>query len=110
MRTLRGIARNDVLARCRDAVRRAEAGADVILYGSRARGDWSEESDFDILVLVDGPVPLSREERVRDELCPLELETGAVLTVVVESRARWRSSIFQAMPFVQNVEREGAIL
>lgn len=110
MRRLERCAGNELLGRCTEAVRRVEPSADVIVYGSRARGDSSDDSDYDLLVLAEGPVPLSREERVRDQLYDLELETGAVLTVVMESRSRWDSPLYQAMPFVQNVERDGAIL
>jgi len=96
-----------LLERCREAVLGAEPSAEVVLYGSRARGDATVESDYDLLVLVDGEGSLEREERVRDRLYPLELETGAVLTVTMESRERWDSSLFRAMPFVQAVDREG---
>ncbi len=34
----------------------------VVLYGSIARGDWREDSDIDILIIVDG-LPASRLER-----------------------------------------------
>ena len=30
-------------------------GSTVYLYGSRARGDWHEDSDWDLLVLLDKP-------------------------------------------------------
>ena len=45
----------DLLERCRWAVRHVVPDADIILYGSRARGDAQEYSDYDILVLVDQP-------------------------------------------------------
>ena len=32
----------------------------VILYGSRARGDFREDSDYDIMVLVDQPIEEAR--------------------------------------------------
>ncbi len=110
MRRLELTEQGAVLSRCREAIRRVEPDARVILYGSRARGEAGEESDYDLLVLVEGEASLGREERVRDALYDLELETGAVLTVVMESSTRWRSRLYQAMPFVRNVEREGAVL
>ena len=101
------LADQELLERCREAVLRAEPSAEVVLYGSRARGDATVDSDYDLLVLVDGEGSLGREERVRDCLYPIELETGAVLTVHLETRQRWNSPLFCAMPFVQTVEREG---
>jgi predicted nucleotidyltransferase len=96
-----------LLERCLEAVLGVEPSAEVVLYGSRARGDATVESDYDLLVLVDGEGSMGREERVRDRLYPIELETGAVLTVHLETRQRWNSPLFRAMPFVQVVDREG---
>jgi hypothetical protein len=36
-----------LLGRCRQAIRRVVPDADIILYGSRARGDAGEYSDYD---------------------------------------------------------------
>ena len=99
-----------LLERCRDAVRELLPGAEVILYGSRARGDAGPESDYDLLVLVDGPVDWRLEDQIRQCLCDLELETGAVVTINAYNRSDWRSPLYRAMPFTQNVEREGIVL
>jgi hypothetical protein len=50
------------------------------------------------------------EDRIRQSLYPIELETGAVLTVTCYSKEDWYSPTYQAMSFVRNVEREGIIL
>jgi predicted nucleotidyltransferase len=42
--------------------------AEVILYGSRARGDEHADSDWDILILTDYPVDLETENKFRDKL------------------------------------------
>ena len=35
----------------------------IILFGSRARDDSTEESDYDLLIVVDGPPPNKRQHR-----------------------------------------------
>ena len=84
--------------------------ADVILYGSRARGDANEYSDYDILVLVDQPVNIALKDRILSRVYPLELETEAMLTVVTYDRRQWESSPYREMPFHKNVERDGVIV
>jgi uncharacterized protein len=47
----------------------------AVLFGSRARGDASEDSDLDILVLLDDPVRLGRDgDAIIHALYPLQLE------------------------------------
>ena len=71
-------AARELLEQCRDTVRELVPGAEVILYGSRARGDAGPESDYDLLILVDRPVDWQLEDRIRRHLYLLELESGAV--------------------------------
>lgn len=37
------------------AARVLPKGSTLYLYGSRARGDWNEDSDWDLLILLDKP-------------------------------------------------------
>ena len=99
-----------LLAQCREAVWTVVPGAEVILYGSRARGNARTDSDYDLLVLVDGEVDWRLEDQIRQRLYPLELATGAVLTVHAYSRRVWNSPLYRAMPFTQHVERDGIVL
>ena len=100
----------ELLIRVKQAIREVEPSAEIILYGSRSREDAGAESDWDFLVLVNGPVNDARIDAIRHRLYDLEWESGEVLCSVVRSRAEWDSPRYRAMPFHQNVEREGILL
>ena len=80
----------------------------VILYGSYARGDYDEESDIDIMIMVD----MSREELSKyrsifsEFFSNINLENEVFLTSKLQSKSyfnQWQN----VMPFYQNVMREG---
>lgn len=100
----------ELLRRCKKAIRQVVEDSDVILYGSRARGDAGEHSDYDILIIVNGPVNMRLKEKILSNVYPLELDTGAVLTLMTYNKEQWDSSLYRAMPFHKNVDREGILL
>ena len=103
-------AEKTLLLRCREALKALDPAAEIILYGSRARGDADRESDYDLLILSDGDASIEREDFFRRRLFPLELETGAVVTVLLVGRKEWKSPLYGAMPFYQNIQRDGVVL
>ena len=99
--------RDELVAQIRQAVHEVEPEAEIILYGSRSRGDALPESDWDLLILVDGPVSDERTDRIRHRLYEIEWQYGGVISSIVRSREEWDSSLYQAMPFYRRVQREG---
>lgn len=82
----------------------------VILYGSYARGDYDEESDIDIMIMVD----MSREElvkyrRIINNFCAdLDLQYSVLLASKLQSKSffdEWKNTL----PFYQNVLQDGVM-
>ena len=99
-----------LLKRVKQTILGIEPGAEVIIYGSRTRGEAGPESDWDFLVLLDGSVDQERIDAIRHQLYGIEWECGEVISCIVRSREEWDSPLYKAMPFHQNVEREGVVL
>ncbi|MEW6078396.1 MAG: nucleotidyltransferase domain-containing protein [Thermodesulfobacteriota bacterium] len=98
---------DQLLDQIRQAVHEIEPAAEIILYGSRSRGDAGPESDWDLLVLVDGLVDDERTDRIRHRLYEVEWSAGTVISAIVRSHQEWKSKRYQGMPFYQQVEAEG---
>ncbi len=103
-------ARQDILDSIRKIVYEIEPNAEIILYGSQARRDSDSESDWDILVLVDGLVDDGRTDRVRHRLYELEWETGEVISTIVRDRDEWNSHPHTSTPFFETIARESVRL
>jgi predicted nucleotidyltransferase len=99
-----------VLEQCKRTVRRLVPEATLILYGSRARGDASPASDYDVLVLVDAEVSSALEDRIGDALYEIELEHDAVISALVFNRQVWNGARYRALPLHESVDREGIVL
>lgn len=83
--------------------------AQVILFGSRARGDDKQDSDWDLLILTDYPIKLEKEREFRNHLYDLELETGEPFSLFAFSHQEWNSKQ-RISPFFSNVNKEGISL
>jgi uncharacterized protein len=99
--------REKLLEQIRQAAHDVEPNAEIILYGSRSRSDAVSESDWDFLILVDGPLTDERVDRIRHRLYEVEWEFEEVISSIVRNREQWNSDFYRAMPFHQLVEREG---
>ena len=84
--------------------------SDVILYGSRARGDARPMSDWDFLILLEGPLERPLVKALRDRLYDLELETDNIVSSIIRTHQEWNSPKYQVLPFKRQVEQEGIVL
>ena len=98
------------MQKIRDEVLSLLPGADIILYGSRARSEAGSESDWDFLILLDRQPDQNMVAELRDRLYELELENDTVLSAIVRSRGEWNSELYSMLPFKETVDRDGIIL
>ena len=79
----------------------------VVLYGSRARGDAREDSDWDLLVLLNKDKRNYSEDfdRYAYPFTEIGLKHDTVVSIQIYTTKDWEKG--KAFPFYKNVEREG---
>jgi len=79
----------------------------ILLYGSKAKGDFLEDSDVDILFITDYAMPRRLKSEIYDAVYKLEVEYSVVISAIFVSEEG-----FKAKPtaFIRQVQREGVIL
>lgn len=82
--------------------------AHLLLYGSRARGDYRENSDWDLLVLLNRPQKSSDFQNIAYPIMELGFDLGEYFSVHTYSQQEWDSMSF--MPYYKNVEQDKIVL
>ena len=101
---------NDILHTIKNVVMAVEPTATIILFGSYARGDNTQHSDIDLLILID-KTKLSREDekKIKYPIYNIEFETGKIISPIVLPRNDWESR-HRITPFYENITKEGVTL
>lgn len=100
----------NILQMIKSSVNTTAPGAVLILYGSYARGDSSEDSDIDLLVLVDkDSITRSDTKRIKYPLYDIEFSSGVIISPLIFSKREWENR-HRITPFYENILKEGQIL
>lgn len=95
----------DLKAEIRDAV--GDKLVELILFGSYSRGDFTEYSDIDLLILVDPPLDREETRKVDDLIASHSLKHDAVISGLVYPEEIYKS--FNT-PFLLNVKEQGIVV
>jgi uncharacterized protein len=99
-----------LLERVKLVVQDVVPDAEIILFGSRARGAAVAHSDWDFLILLNKPAKQHLNRQIKDRLYDLELETDTVLSSIIRTKQEWTSPKYAVLPFKQEVEKNGVPL
>lgn len=79
----------------------------IILFGSQARGEASDGSDYDFIVVLDHRTREARD-LISDAGIELLNERDAMCAALIYDESEWRNTL--RFPLGWNVEREGVLL
>ncbi len=81
----------------------------IKLFGSKVRGDYSKDSDIDILLILKQK-DYALRERIYDILLDIDLEFDPKISLKIFSMAEIKKNKELGSPFIFNVEQEGILL
>ncbi|HEY0828480.1 MAG TPA: nucleotidyltransferase domain-containing protein [Bacilli bacterium] len=79
----------------------------LILFGSKARGDHTKDSDVDLMVLVEEPKSLETRMKLSDLQFEVIMEQDAPLMTMLENYDNWMKEVGISLPLKDNIESEG---
>lgn len=88
----------------RERVHHSEPTAKVLLFGSRARGDYRKDSDWDVMVLLQDDSTAGKWD-IHEKLWDLSLDVEQMINPIVYRQSEWEKKSFT--PFYKNVMRDG---
>jgi uncharacterized protein len=83
---------------------------EVILFGSKARGDSDEESDIDLLLLTTKPLHWKERHAIVEALFDVEMKYDVVISIVVNTVYDWNEGICTVLPIREEINREGVVI
>ena len=89
----------------KETVEKVDKEAKVILFGSRARGDFRPDSDWDFLILTRKTASRQLQDKILELLYGIELNTEQVISSVIENEDIWLK--YRESEFFKNVTKEG---
>ncbi len=80
---------NNILSSIQKKIQTVEPTATIFLFGSRVNGTASNESDWDILILLKEPVNKQKKRIIQDIVFPFSVTIGAFINLLIIWEIDW---------------------
>lgn len=101
------IKRDKILSKIVRVINNTAPDSEVYLYGSRARGDAKQTSDWDLLILLNlQNISFDFETKIMDTFYDIELETGEIISPLIYSKNDWIEN-HSITSLYENIKKEG---
>ena len=84
--------------------------SNVILFGSKVRGEDDEHSDIDFLLVTSRTLDWKEEKAVVEVLFDIGMEYDVIFSPLFASSDEWDGGIFVQFPVYEEISRDGAII
>jgi predicted nucleotidyltransferase len=101
-------------------------GADLIIYGSKARGDYNKQSDIDVLIVLQDdykidrnitfeelkklyflPVNYKLKSDIIGKAVDVELKYGVFFDLNIQNKSYLQTNLANIVPLFENLNKEG---
>jgi predicted nucleotidyltransferase len=81
----------EILEKIKSQVLSVVPDAHVYLFGSRARGDFHEESDWDILIKTKNKPDYRLKDKIRQKIYPISVDIFDFINTIIVSENDWEN-------------------
>jgi predicted nucleotidyltransferase len=97
----------EIIKNIKSSVSKKDPTAEVILFGSRAKGNFSNSSDYDIIILINKPkITNEIEDTFRESLYDIELKTGQIISLQIYPKEYWNKKMIYT-PLFNEIQTDG---
>ena len=95
-----------IVQKVKQSILSIDKDAEIILFGSRARGDARPDSDWDFLFLTTKPVTTAFRDALVVKMLDVELDENAIVQVIPKNIIDWETR-YLGTPLYLNIKDEG---
>ncbi|WP_297888043.1 nucleotidyltransferase domain-containing protein [Sulfurihydrogenibium sp.] len=92
------------LSELKSFVKSLDPMAKFMIFGSKVRGDYDEESDVDILIILNKNID---QEMILKKVFNLNMKNETEVNPIIINRKKWTKKFWDTIPLLKVVQKEG---
>ena len=81
-----------------------------ILFGSKARGDFRQDSDIDLLIVTDRKLTWREKDAIISNVYEVNLLFGTLYTAQIVIKDDWEQGRWTCLPLKQSIDKDGILV